>query len=115
MVTFEALSPLQLKTQSEGVVSLEAGQRLTWPDDAVQFLLERAPEKIRVVEDRPKLRPGVWIEFFSPYLGMRTARIQAVTVDGCIITNHSVLKGEGEPVTIPASWICGVYRDQWAS
>ena len=44
--------------------------------------------------------------FFSPLFGMCTAKIYDVTVDGCIITNHSVLKGEDEPVTIPASWIC---------
>ena len=112
MITFEALSPLQLKTRSGGVVSMESGQRLTWPDEAVQFLLEKVPEKVRVVEEKPRLPPGAWIEFLSPLFGRCTARIHEVTVDGCIITNHSVLKGEGEPVTIPASWICGVYREQ---
>jgi len=61
-----------------------------------------------------QLRPGVWVEFFSPLWGMCTARIHELTIDGCIITNHSVLKGEDEPVTIPASWICGVYREQQA-
>ena len=58
-----------------------------------------------------QLHPGVWIEFFSPFFGMCTARIHEVTVDGCVITSHSVLKGEGEPVTIPVSWIMGLYRD----
>lgn len=62
-----------------------------------------------------QLHPGVWIEFFSPLFGMCTARIQEVTVDGCIITDHSVLKGESKPGPIPASWIMGVYREQMAS
>jgi hypothetical protein len=62
-----------------------------------------------------QLCPGVWVEFLSPIWGMCAARIHEVTVGGCIITNHSVLKGEGEPVTIPASWIFGVYREQEAS
>ena len=62
-----------------------------------------------------QLHPGVWVEFSSPLFGWCTARIREVTVAGCIITNHSVLKREGEPVTIPASWICGVYREQQGS
>jgi hypothetical protein len=77
-----------------------------------QRLMELAPEKVRLANSSGKIRPGIWIEIFSPLFGLCTARIHEVTVDECIITNHSVLKGEGEPVTIPASWICGVYRDQ---
>jgi hypothetical protein len=89
------------------------GEIIDLPDKVAQRLMELVPGKVRLV--KPQLHPGVWIEFFSPLFGMCTARIQAVTVDGCIITNHSVLKGEGEPVTIPANWICGVYREQQAS
>ena len=107
-LTFEAIAPVRFNTRNKGVVKLEPGQRLTWPAPAVESLLARIPEKIRVV-DEPQLHPGAWVEFFSPLFGMCTARIHAVTVSGCIITNHSVLKGEDEPVTIPASWICGVY------
>jgi hypothetical protein len=66
MVTFEALRPLQLKTRSEGVISIASGQQLTWPDEAVQFLLERAPEKIRVVEEKPRLPPAPGLNF-SPH------------------------------------------------
>ena len=62
-----------------------------------------------------QLCPGVWVEFFSPLFGICTAQIRELTVDGCVITNHSVLKGAGEPMTIPASWIYGVYREQQAS
>jgi len=102
---------LEIETKSLGHVSLKPGQRLTWPDEAVKLLLAKVPEKVRVIEDPGQIRPGVWVEFFSPFLGMCTARIHEVAVDGCIITNHSVLKGEGEPVTIPASWICGIYRE----
>ena len=111
MLTFEAVQPVRLNTKSHGVVRLEPGERLTWPGPVVESLLARIPERIRLVEDVPQRRHGVWVEFFSPFLGMCTARIHEVAVDGCIITNHSVLKGEGEPVTIPASWICGIYRE----
>jgi len=72
------------------------------------------PKPTEVPSDT-RLHPGLWVEFYSPLFGMCTARIHEVTVDGCIITDHSVLKGEGEPVTIPASWICGVYRERQAS
>ena len=86
------------------------------PARVISQLQEQIPEKIRVIGDEPtKLCSGVWVEFSSPVWGMCTARIHEVTVDGCVITDHSVLKGEGEPVTIPASWICGVYREQQAS
>ncbi len=79
-----------------------------------QTFQQETPKPEEVPSDA-QLRPGVWIEFFSPVLGMCTARIKDVTLDGCIITDHSLLKGEGEPVTIPASWIMGVYREQVAS
>jgi len=102
---------LKIETKSLGHVSLKPGQRLTWPDEAVKLLLAKVPEKVRVIDDSVQIRPGAWVEFYSPLFGMCTARIQAVTVAGCIITDHSVLKGEGEPVTIPASWVCGVYRE----
>jgi hypothetical protein len=82
------------------------------PPKVISQLQAQIPDKIRVIGDEPpQLRPGVWVEFYSPLFGMCTAKIHEVTVEGCIISNHSVLKGEGEPGTIPASWICGVYRD----
>jgi len=113
-LTFEAVTPVRFNTKNKGVVKLEPGQRLTWPTPAVESLLARIPERIRLVEGSAQLHPGVWVEFFSPLFGMCTAKIHEVTLEGCVITNHSVLKGEGEPVTIPASWICGVYREQQA-
>jgi hypothetical protein len=75
---------------------------------------QETPKPEEVPSDT-QLRPGVWVEFLSPIWGMCSAQIQAVTLDGCIITNHSILKGEGEPVTIPASRICGVYMEHQAS
>ncbi len=98
----------------DGPRALVPGETITLPDPVGQRLLEMVPEKVKVVESNV-LCPGVWVEFFSPLFGMCTAKIHEVTLEGCIITNHSVLKGEGEPVTIPASWICGVYREQQAS
>ena len=110
-LTFEAIAPVRFNTRNKGVVKLEPGQRLTWPAPAVESLLARIPEKIRVV-DEPQLHPGVWVEFFWPLFGMVTARIQSVETDGVWITNHGVLRGTDEPCRIPASWICGVYLDR---
>ncbi len=75
-----------------------------------QGIRQKTP-KLEEVPSGTQLHPGVWVEFFSPLFGPCTTQIHEVTVDGCIINNHSVLKGEGEPVTIPTSWICGVYRE----
>ena len=104
----EALMPMNL-TLPEGVKPLKPGDRVELSEEKARKLLRLAKGKVRLVE--PPLHPGVWIEFFSPFFGMCTARIHEVTVDGCVITNHSVLKGEGEPVTIPASLLCGIYRE----
>jgi len=112
-LTFEALVPLTLKTKTKGILELQTGERMDVPARVISQLQEQIPEKIRVIWDEPEqLRSGVWVEFFSPLFGMCTARIHEVTVDGCILTDHSILKGEGEPVTIPASWIMGVHREQ---
>ncbi|MEC4681163.1 MAG: hypothetical protein VST67_10770, partial [Nitrospirota bacterium] len=95
---------------------LQTGERMDVPVRVIAQLHAQLPGKLRVLGDEPpQLHPGVWVEFSSPVWGMCTARIQNVTLEGCIISDHSVLKGEGEPVTIPASWICGVYREQQAS
>ena len=65
MLTFEALAPLKLRTKSLGAIVLEPGQRVTWPEKAVRQLLQKAPEKIRVVEDFP-VRCGQQVKFKQP-------------------------------------------------
>lgn len=107
----EALISMNL-TLPEGMKTLKPGDRVDLPEPKARKLLELAKGKVLVVNDSSQLHPSVWVEFFSPLFGMCTARIHEVRVDGCVITHHSVLKGEAEPVTIPASWICGVYREQ---
>jgi hypothetical protein len=106
ILLIEALIPMNL-TLPEGRKTLQPGDRVDLPKEKARKLFKLAKGKVRVVESQ--IHPGVWIEFHSPLFGMCTARIHEVTVKGCIITNHSVLKGEGEPVTIPAKWI------SWAS
>ena len=113
-LTFEAVTPVRFNTKNKGVVKLEPGQRLTWPTPAVESLLARIPDKIRVIENKPQNQPGVWVEFFSPLFGMCTARIHSVDVETVWLTSHSVLKGTDEPCRIPASWICGVYMEEQA-
>jgi len=108
-VELTVVQPIKVR-MPQGSQDFKPGQTIQLPDKVAQRLMELVPGKVRQVE--PQLHSGVWIEFFSPLFGMCTARIHEVTVDGCIITNHSVLKGEGEPVTIPVPWICGVYREQ---
>lgn len=107
----EALIPMNL-ILPEGMKILKFGDRVDLPEPKARKLLELAKGKVQIVNDSSQLHPSIWVEFLSPLFGRCTARIHEVTVDGCIITDHSVLKGEGEPVTIPASWIYGVYREQ---
>jgi len=104
----KVLIPIRINLP-DGMKMLQAGDRMDLPEKKARKLVKLAKGKVRLVE--PLLHPGVWIEFFSPFFGMCTARIHEVTVDGCVITNHSVLKGKGEPVTIPASLLCGIYRE----
>ena len=100
-------------TVSGGLKTLKPGDRLDIPTEKARKLFRLAgPRKVRIPHDSANIHSGVWVEFFSPLFGLCTARIREVTVDGCIITNHSVLKGEGEPVTIPAFWICGVFESR---
>jgi hypothetical protein len=107
----EALIPMNL-ILPEGMKTLKFGDRVDLPEPKARKLLELAKGKVQVVNDSGQLHHDAWVEFLSPLFGICTAKIKEVTIDECIITNHSVLKGEGEPVTIPASWICGVYREQ---
>ncbi|GJL66733.1 MAG: hypothetical protein NPIRA05_17040 [Nitrospirales bacterium] len=111
MLTFEALAPLRLRTRTLGRVSVEPGQRLTWPDEAVQQLLEKIPEKIRVIVEGIELQPGMWIQFHSPLFGDCTAQVEAVEVGQVWIGRHSVLK-QPQPVKIPVAWVQGVYRTE---
>ena len=108
------LQPLTIRMPN-GPQAFEPGQTINLPDNVAQKLMELAPGKVRPVFEFGQLHPNIWIEIDSKIWGLCTAKIKEVTIDGCIITNHSVLKGEGEPVTIPASWICGVYREQQTS
>lgn len=70
MLTFEALTPLKLRTRTLGRVSVEPGQRVTWPDAAVHQLLEKAPERIRVIENnhplQPAVSPGMKVQYRIP-------------------------------------------------
>ena len=113
-LTFEAVKPVRFNTKNKGVVKLEPGQRLTWPTPAVESLLARIPERIRLVEGPAQLHPGVWVEFLSPLFGPCTATILGVEVDKVWLTNHSVCRGVDEPCRIPANWIMGVYREEGA-
>ena len=70
MLTFEALVPLKLRTRTLGRLSVEPGQRVTWPDKAVRQLLEKIPEKIRVIEgtprQQPSIQPGMPVQYRIP-------------------------------------------------
>ena len=70
MLTFEALVPLTLRTRTLGRVFVAPGQRVTWPDGAVQQLLDKIPEKIRVIEgapcQKPSIHPGMTVQYRIP-------------------------------------------------
>lgn len=57
MLTFEALRPLRLNTKTRGTFSLQPGERVTWPDEAVKQLLARIPERIRLVLESESEKP----------------------------------------------------------
>ncbi len=98
-----------------GSQDFKPGDTVQLPDKVAYRLMELLPGSVRPVDTAPHLRPHVWIEFISPLFGQCTARIQSVTVEGSVITDHAVLKGEGEPVTIPASWVMGISEEELAS
>ncbi len=93
----------------EGPQAFKPGEVLTLPDAVAHKLMALAPDKVRPLFGSDQFRPGVWVEFDSPLFGRCTARIQNVTLEGCVITDHSVVKDECGPVTIPASWVRHVY------
>ena len=47
---FEALEAITLSTKTRGTFSLKPGDRLDWPDEDVRKVLERCPEKFKVIE-----------------------------------------------------------------
>ena len=96
----------------DGPQAFEPGQILTLPDTVAHKLMALAPGKVRPRLDSEQFQPGVLIEFLSPVWGLCSAQVQAVTLQGCVLTNRSVLRGEDEPSTIPTSWIIGINREQ---
>ncbi len=105
------VQPIKVR-MPDGPQAFEPGQVITLPDTVAHKLMALAPGKVRPRLDSNHLHPGVWVEFNSPLFGMCTAQVQGVTLEGCIITNHSVVKDECGPVTIPASWVHHIYREQ---
>ena len=86
-MVLKAVQPLQVK-MPDGPRAFAPGEIITLPDQVGRRLLEMAPQQVEVVESNV-LCPGVWVEFFSPFFGMCTAKIHEVTLEGCVITNHS--------------------------
>ncbi len=110
-MTFEALAPLRLKTRTLGSVALQPGQRVTWPDEAVRQLLERVPQKIKVIYENPCLTSGKWCEWISPLFGHCSGQVVSMTVKGYIVTNHSVI-GPHKKVEIPIDWVESFYSER---
>ena len=102
---FEAICPLEIKTRTLGTVSLDIGDRVEWPDEAVKMLVQKYPGKARVVKEQPQIQAGVWVEFQSPLFGLVTAKFKSVEVENVWLTDHSVLRGENESCRIPVKWI----------
>lgn len=67
-LTIEAIQPLKIKTKTLGSVTLNPGERLTWPDEAVRLLLEKVPQKIKVIEEQPDLHAGVRVRYCVPQI-----------------------------------------------
>ena len=91
----QALVNLRLRSPG-GVIDLPLGATIDLPQDKVDALLMKIPDKIRVI------RPGFLVTWNSPLFGVCEGRVCEVVADKVEITEHGVTK---ERVTIPASWI----------
>ena len=107
-MVLKAVQPIRVKMPN-GPRAFAPGETMTLPDPVGQRLLEMAPHRVTVVEPKA-LQPGMWCEWWSPFLGHCTGQIVSMTVKGYIVTNHSVI-GPHEQVESHAGWIFGVYRD----
>ena len=63
---FEAIYPLRLTTKTLGTVTLKPGERRNWPDEAVRLLLEKMPQKIRIIENPESFQIGRRIRYRIP-------------------------------------------------
>lgn len=100
MVTIQALKNLRLRS-ADGVLDLPAGTTVELPQERVDVLLRKIPEKIRV------LHPGFVVTWRSPLFGLCSGMVTEVRADAVVIGCHSVTK---EPTTIPSSWITQIER-----
>ncbi len=109
---FEALKPLEITTRSLGRIALETGERHTWPDEAVRMLLEKFPEKIRVIKEQPHgpFRVGQQVVYRIPVVQHATSyswESHTGTIEAIDIHNERLTilpKSENQPLIIVA-WI----------
>ena len=108
---FEALKPLEITTRSLGRIALETGERHTWPDEAVRMLLEKFPEKIRVIQEQPhgQFRVGQQVAYRIPVVQHATSyswESHTGTIDAIDIHNERLTilpESEAQPWRI-VSW-----------
>ena len=90
-----ALVNLRLKSV-DGVIDLRVGETVTLPEDKVNTLLMKIPDKIRLIQ------PGFIVRWKSPLFGVCEGRVSEVVSDVVVIDEHGVTK---EQTKIPAGWI----------
>ena len=77
----EASLPLTVRLPS-GPIHLKPGQPVDLPDEQAKRLLEKAPNKVRMVQDAsPLVRPGVTIEWQGADLTMRQGLVDFLHVN----------------------------------
>ena len=112
MVTLiiEAIKPLRITTRTRGELTQTPGLWRELPDRAVQQLLRQVPRKIRIINTPLIPQPGGWVEFDSPLFGRCTAKVKGMTIEGVVVSDHSV-HGSTKDITIQASWIWKIYKE----
>jgi hypothetical protein len=105
----EILAPLRLVSPDGTKQEVLPGEILDIPEAKALKLLAKVPQKVRIV---PSLQPGWVVEWQSQIFGTCSGKVVSVKTETVTITDHSVLKQE---VTLPASWIQGIYREELAS
>ena len=97
----QALVNLRLRSPG-GVIDLPLGATIDLPQDKVDALLMKIPDKIRVI------RPGFLVTWNSLLFGVCEGRVTEVEAEAVVIGEHGVTKNRA---TIPAAWIINIEED----
>ncbi len=110
---FEAIEPIRITTKTLGNVSLSPGDRLDWPDQAVQMLLAQYPGSVRTVSPGPPFHPGMSVTYQIPVNIQSPTQYSWQTHTGTIRAidpiRQMILIVPESGADLPWVWIAGCY------